>query len=98
MPSTVPGRWSVGLLAGFVVALGAFFLLVASGQRGGDTFFSNELLTAVILLAASLAIAGGLTGLHAIVQSRERAPLVIAATAIGVLVAAYALLEIVFEH
>lgn len=98
MPSTVPGRWSVALLAGFVVSLGTFYALVASGQRGGETFFSNELLVATILLAASCAIAGGLVGVFAILRSQERSPLVIAATAVGTVVIAFVLLEAVFEH
>ena len=98
MPSTIAGRWSVALLASFVAALGSFFLLVASGQRGGDTFFANELLAAVFLLAGSSAIAAGLAGALAMFRSHERAPLVIAATAIGAVVIAYALLEVIFEH
>ena len=98
MPSTRPGKWSVRSLVAFIAALAVFFALVASGQRGGDTFFSNGWLSAAILLAAACAISGGVTGLFAIFKASDRGPLVIASAAVGVVVVAYVLLEVVFPH
>lgn len=38
LPKTPLGKWSTELALAFLVLLIAFLLLVASGQRGGETF------------------------------------------------------------
>ena len=45
LPKTTLGKWSTGLITAFIVFLAAFQLLVASLQRGDETFFSNLVLT-----------------------------------------------------
>jgi drug/metabolite transporter (DMT)-like permease len=84
------------LVAAFLFA--AFFGLVLSGQKGGDTFFSNPWLAGTITAAATSAIAGALAGLYSIVRHRERSPAVFVTTTLGLLVLAYAIAEVAFPH
>ena len=63
-PQTSLGKRAVALIAASFVLFIAFFAFVASGQRGGESFFSNLWLSATILPAAGLAIAGGAVGLY----------------------------------
>lgn len=63
IPRTRMGRLAVGGDAAFLVFLGAFIGLVASGQTGGDKFFSNPWLSGSILLAGGAAVASGIVGL-----------------------------------
>jgi hypothetical protein len=98
MPRTPLGRLTI---AGDIVAaaaLGTFIALVASGQRGGETFFSNPLLAGSMLLAGVSAIAAGITGLVCIVTRRDRSIAVVAAVAIGALVLVWTIAEIVVPH
>ena len=41
LPESQLGKWSVGLIIAFIVCLGIFFIFIALGQKGGETFFSN---------------------------------------------------------
>jgi hypothetical protein len=98
LPETVLGKWSAGLLGGFVIFIALFFGMVAAGQRGGDTFFSNLSLAIPALLAAISAIAAFLTGIIGIVLRKERALLVFLATAVGLFVTIFVLGEIIAPH
>jgi len=51
MPKTTLGKWSVALIVAFIILLVSLQLLVASGQRGSETFFSALILTVPILIA-----------------------------------------------
>jgi hypothetical protein len=97
-PKTTPGKWSVGLIMIFVVLLASFQLLVASGQRGGETFFSNLILTIPMLIAGISGVSAFATGLIGIIRSRERSIAVYLATLIGLLVLLFVLGEIAFPH
>jgi ABC-type uncharacterized transport system permease subunit len=55
MPKTRLGKWSVGLIILFFLLFALFQFLVASGQRGGATFFSN-LVLAIPILAAEISL------------------------------------------
>ncbi|MDP2685199.1 MAG: hypothetical protein Q8P20_09270 [bacterium] len=98
MPKTRYGKWSVYLIGLFIIFLLIFYALIASGQRGGDTFFSNWALTIPILLAGICGIAGFVTGLIAILKQRERSVLVYVAVVIGALATFFATAEIIFPH
>jgi hypothetical protein len=93
-PTTHPGKWSAWLIAAFAISLGAFYILVASGQRGGDTFFSNPILTAPILLAATSGIAAFIIGLFSIIKRKERSIAVFIAIAVGFIVLFVSLAQI----
>ena len=97
-PSTAPGNWSIRLIGASILFFILFIIIVASGQRGGDTFFSNLSLTIPMLIAAILAVCAFFTGILSIIRNRERAVLVFISTAFGFLVLLYGLAEILFPH
>ncbi|MFC2024475.1 hypothetical protein ACFLTJ_02725 [Chloroflexota bacterium] len=97
-PKTNLGKWSAWLIVAFAILLGAFQLLVASGQRSGDTFFSNPILTTPMLLAATSGIAAFITGLISIVKRKERSIAVFLAVTFGLFVILFALGEVIFPH
>ena len=98
MPKTALGKWSVVLIIAFIVLLVSFQLLVASGQRGGETFFSNLVLAVPMLIAGISGVSALITGLIGVIRSRERSIIVYLATAIGLLVLLFWLGEIIFPH
>ena len=98
LPKTRPGKWSVLLLIGFIVFFGLFFILVATGQRGGETFFSNLFLTVPVLIAAVSGIAAFFAGITGIIKDRERGVIVYMSTLIGFLILLYCLAELIFPH
>ena len=98
LPKSRFGKWSTGLIAAFVVFFLAFLLLVASGQRGGETFFSILLLTIPILLAGTSGVLAIFTGLIGIIRKRERSILVYFSTLVGLFVLLFVLAEIIFTH
>jgi len=97
-PTTYLGKRAAWLIFAFAVSLASFGILVASGQRGGDTFFSNPILTVPILFAATSGIAAFVTGLISIVRRKERAISVYVAVAFGLIVLVFVLGEIIFPH
>lgn len=98
MPRSRSARWSVNLVLGSVLSFAAFFGLVLSGQKGGDTVFSNPWLAGTITAAAVSAVAGAAAGLDGILRLRERSPAVLVTTTFGLLVLAYAIAEVAFPH
>ena len=98
MPKTRLGWLSVGFLIVALVAFGIFFGFVVGGEKGGDGFFSNARLSGAILAAVISAITSGTVGLFAIIDSGERAWLVMVAVALGSLVAAYTAAELIVPH
>ena len=98
LPQSALGKWSVGLLAAFAVFFAAFELLVASGQRGGETFFSNLALTIPILLAGTSGVLAFLTGLIGVVRNRERSILVFLAMLVGFFILLFSIGEVAFPH
>jgi len=98
MPRTVLGRWSVGLIAAFFFFLAVFVIIAAAGAQGGDTFFSNLALALPVLLAAICGVSSFITGIIAIIVSKERAILVMLASVLGFNVLLFGLGEILFPH
>ena len=97
-PKTNLGKRSVWLLVALAVSMASFGILVASGQRGGDTFFSNPILTIPILIAAASGIAAFITGLISIIREKERSISVYLAVAVGLIVLIVALAQIISPH
>ncbi len=97
-PRTRLGKWSAWLIVAFAALLGAFQALVASGQRGGDTFFSNILLAIPMILAATSGIGAFITGLISIVRRKERSIAVFLAVTFGLVVLVFWLRLITFPH
>ena len=98
IPRTVPGKWSVWLIAAFILLFALFYILVAAGQRGGETYFSNLLLAVPYTLAAICGIASFFTGIIGVIRSRERAILVYPSMIIGLCVLLWMLAEVIFPH
>ncbi len=97
-PKTNLGKWSAWLIVAFAVSMASFGILVASGQRGGDTFFSNPIIGIPILIAAASGIAAFITGLISIVRRKERSISVYVAVAFGLITLVFVLGEIIFPH
>jgi len=97
-PKTRLGKRSAWLLVAFAILLGVFYILLASGQRGGDTFFSNPILTVPMLLAATSGIAAFITGLISIIREKERSISVYLSVAIGLIVLIVVLANIISPH
>ena len=98
LPKTKLGRWSVWLLVVFVFIIAVFQIMVAVGQRGGETFFDNIRLSTVAVVAAISGIFSLLIGLISIIKSKERSILVFVATMIGLFVLIFIIGELAFPH
>jgi len=98
MPKTILGRWSVGLIVLFLLLLVLFHILVASGQRGGETFFSNPYLAFTGIFIAMSGISSFFTGIFSIIRNKERSILVFLSTLIGLFVLLFVFGEILFPH
>jgi len=97
-PTTSLGKRSAWLIFTFAVSLALFGILVASGQRGGDTFFSNPILTIPILVAAIAGISAFIVGLASILRRRERSISVYLAVGFGLITLIFVLGELIFPH
>lgn len=97
-PTTVPGRWSILAVLAFAVLIAIFAFTVAAGQRGGEEFFDNLWLTVPFLGAYLAAVAAFAFGASAIAAAGERSVAVMAATAFGLLVTTFGVLEVAFPH
>lgn len=88
LPTTAWGKWAVGFAAGFIVLLGVFIALLATGPQGAATLtFTPRLVPG--LLAVACAVAALITSLVATVYRQERSLLNFAATGIGFLVTVF---------
>ena len=85
LPKTALGKWSIGLAGSFIVFFALVSVLGATGQEGGETFFSNLYLAIPGLIAGVSGIAAFITGIISIIFMKERALLVFVSTAIGLL-------------
>lgn len=98
LPTTALGRWSILAIGAFAGLLAIFALTVAAGQRGGEDFFDNLVLTVPFLGSYLAAVSAFILGALAIAVSGERSVTVVAATIFGLLVTAFGVLEVVFPH
>ncbi|MBM3205765.1 hypothetical protein FJZ41_02895 [Candidatus Shapirobacteria bacterium] len=98
LPQTRLGEWSFRLIIAFFLLLIVFRFLVASGQRGGETFFSNLFLAMPMLLAWLGGVSAFFAGLLALIKSKERAVFVFLSTLMGFFILLFSLGEILFPH
>ena len=98
IPKTALGKSSIVLAALFFLLLPVFLLLVASGQRGGETFSDNMYLSVTGLIMDIAAISAFFTGIISIIISKERALLVLLSTLIGLFVLLFNAGEFLFPH
>ena len=97
MPTSPLGRWSTRLLGLAVLGSAIFGAFVASGQRGGDTFFSNLWLALPMTTAAFAAVAAGVTAAAAW-WKHDRTFLVAIAMVVGAFATMFAAGELLFPH
>ncbi len=99
LPKTKLAKISTFLTIAFFIFIGVFYLLVVVfDQRGGDTFFSNPLLTIPMLLAWASAFFALITSIVAVLRDKSRAILVFISMIIGLLVTGFGLMEVIFPH
>jgi cytochrome bd-type quinol oxidase subunit 2 len=91
------GKWSVISILIFILLFALFLILVASGQKGGETFFSNLALSVPMLIAAIAGISSFVIGIISIIKG-ERSFLVFISSAVGLLVLVFVLGEFIFPH
>jgi hypothetical protein len=96
-PATTSRRWAGRLLGLAALLFAGFFVLVAAGQRGGDTFFSNPSLSITILGAAVAAVVAGAFGVDAL-RHRDRSVVAFGAIGVATVVILWSALEIAFPH
>ena len=80
------------------VLVAIFAVAIAAGQRGGEEFFDNLMLTLPFLGAYLAAVAAFILGALAIAASGERSVTVVATTILGLLITAFGVLEVLFPH
>lgn len=97
-PSSRGGWWAVGFAAVSLLGLAVFFVMVASGQRGGDSFLDNWLLTGPMVVVLAAAIAGLIAALLAVVRSHERGLAVAIPALWGLFVTFFAVGELAVPH
>ena len=97
-PSSRGGWWSVGLAVVSLLALAVFVVMAASGERGGDGFLDNWLLTGPTAVVLAAALAGLIAALLAVLRSHERGLLLALPIAWGLLVAVFTFGELAFPH
>jgi hypothetical protein len=98
VPTSRSGLWALGLAIISLLALVVFYLFVAAGQTGGETFTDNLLLSGSILTVAAAGIGGLAAALFAIVRRRELALLLAIPILWGLLVLMFALGELLDPH
>jgi len=98
IPKTRLGKWSLGLCAALIIFFLVTRIIVALGQAGGETFFSNLSISIPMFLAALSGIAAFFTGIIGIIKSKERAALVFITAIIGFFVLAFVLAEFLSPH
>ncbi len=97
-PKHTLGKLSVELLVLSIIFFGVLMALIFSGQKGGDTFFSNLLLAIPGLLVAICGVAAFFTGIISIVKEKECSILVYLSTGIGFFILLFVASEILFPH
>jgi nitrate reductase gamma subunit len=98
LPNSYTGKWSIGLIAALAVFFVIFLHPVASGQRGGETFFSNPALTIPIMLAGISGVLAFFTGLIGVIKNRERSIIVFLAMLVSLFILLLSIGEVVFPH
>jgi hypothetical protein len=84
-PATRSGRWSLVLIALAALATVLSMAAVAAGQRGGDTFADNWLLSSLALAMAVSVVGALVSGVYSIALRHERSVAVLLVALLGLL-------------
>jgi len=98
LPRTRPGRWSFGLITATEFAIVGILSVQAMGDPlrvgVGDGLLGRPLLALFAVSAAAGAVAAIVTGVYAMLGRHERGLSVVGAVLIGLVVAAFAVGEV----
>ncbi len=97
-PETRPGTWAIYTILGFFAFMVVFYTLVATGQRGGETFFSNPYLAITILCASASGIASAFLSFWALVFAKDRKLVLAMSLLVGAFVLVFTLGELFGSH
>eukprot|EP00483_Globobulimina_turgida_P010908 UN10929 len=98
LPHSWLGKVSLGLIIFFVVCVGIFIIFIATGQRGGQEFFSNLYLAIPGVCAGIGAVLAFFTALISIIFYKDYSILLFVTTIIGAIVFIWILMEIAGPH
>lgn len=98
LPTTVAGRWALGLFAVSTTSFAVMTVAVATGARAGELFSDTWWLAVPALLAGTGAVAAGVVGAYAVLRRHEHAALVYLVTALGLLVISFVVGETFTPH
>ena len=97
LPKTILGKWSAWLSVAFLLLFAFFQTLVMLGQRGGETFADNWLLSIPIFTAGACVISAAILGIISFFK-KERSILVMIITLIGLLALFFVIGEFTSPH
>ena len=106
LPKTCLGKWSVGLVAAFILISVVNGLLTPPRPSPGAPVLPPSMAVVamgisrmvVLIIGLASGIAAFVTGLISIIKSRERSILVFLAVIVGLLVLIFCLGEVIFPH
>lgn len=98
VPKTQIGKISIGEFFTFVLCLSVFFLVAASGEKGGDTYFSNLKLAIPMTMAIIFDAAAFVTGIVSVFKLKERALIVYLIIGISFFPLIFVMAEFITPH
>ncbi len=98
LPSTIPGSLSLLFVAAFVALFAAANVVVATGQEGGETIFSNLWISTPMLGALGSALTAGALAAFVVIRRHERSLAVLATLVFGLVVLAFVVGEATTSH
>jgi len=106
LPKTYFGKWSVGLVAAFILIAVVHGLVTPPRPSPSAPVLPPSMAVVAVgilrmvalIIGLASAIAGFVTGLISIIKSRERSILVFLAVIVGLLVLMFCLGEVIFPH
>ncbi|HWJ82777.1 MAG TPA: hypothetical protein VNS55_11115 [Nocardioides sp.] len=94
LPETRAGRWALSLAGASVGGVAVIIVALAAGLDHGGSFTDNWVASLMGVAVFATAAASTVTGLVALSRRHDRSALVIAGTALGVLVLALTLQQV----
>jgi hypothetical protein len=98
LPKSKTGKCTAKLFLGSLIAFLVFQILIWSGQRGGDHFFSNLYLTIPFLTMFLLLVSCFFLGIYSVIKHRDFSILLAAAIGMGGIALLFGILEVAFPH
>ncbi len=94
LPKSLPGKWSLGFIAAFMILISVFFIQVGLGARGRETITDNLNLAIPVILAGVSGVSALVIGLVGTIRNRDHSVLVFLSMLIGIFVLVFILGEL----